>query len=69
MSKMAERKGFEPSVACATHAFQACAFDHSATSLYFECQFYPDSKQNPTIRNATLMGNMAGGQGFEPWEV
>ena len=30
---MAERKGFEPSVACATHAFQACAFDHSATSL------------------------------------
>ena len=31
---MAERKGFEPSVACATHAFQACSFDHSDTSLY-----------------------------------
>ena len=30
---MAERKGFEPSMACAIPAFQASAFDHSATSL------------------------------------
>lgn len=29
---MAERKGFEPLVPFDTHAFQACAFDHSATS-------------------------------------
>ena len=29
---MAEDEGFEPSVGCPTHAFQACAFDHSATS-------------------------------------
>ena len=32
--KVAEGKGFEPSVACATHAFQACSFDHSDTPLY-----------------------------------
>ncbi len=30
---MAEGKGFEPSVACATHAFQACSFDRSDTPL------------------------------------
>ena len=29
---MAEREGFEPSVGFPTHAFQACAIDHSATS-------------------------------------
>ena len=28
-----ERKGFEPSICCHIHAFQACAFSHSATSL------------------------------------
>jgi hypothetical protein len=27
--RLAEREGFEPSVGCPTHAFQACAFDHS----------------------------------------
>jgi hypothetical protein len=31
----AERVGFEPTVPCGTHAFQACAFDHSATSPVF----------------------------------
>ena len=30
--KMAEREGFEPSEPCGSHAFQASAFDHSATS-------------------------------------
>jgi hypothetical protein len=30
--KLAEREGFEPSVGFPTHAFQASAFDHSATS-------------------------------------
>ena len=29
---MAEREGFEPSVACATHDFQSCTFGHSVTS-------------------------------------
>ena len=33
MKVMAERKGFEPSIGFPIHAFQACAFDHSATSL------------------------------------
>jgi hypothetical protein len=32
LRQMAEREGFEPSVGCPTHAFQASAFDHSATS-------------------------------------
>ena len=31
-SGMAEREGFEPSIRCRIHTFQACAFDHSATS-------------------------------------
>ena len=29
---MAVREGFEPSNGCPLHTFQACAFDHSATS-------------------------------------
>ncbi len=60
---MAERKGFEPSVACATHAFQACAFDHSATSLSIHPERYTHKKMQDSKQS------MAGGQGFEPWEV
>ena len=33
---MAEREGFEPSIRCRIHTFQACAFDHSATSPWCE---------------------------------
>ena len=29
---MAEREGFEPSIRFRIHTFQACAFNHSATS-------------------------------------
>ena len=29
---MVEREGFEPSVPCGTHAFQACSFGHSDIS-------------------------------------
>jgi hypothetical protein len=29
---LAEREGFEPSIRCRIHTFQACAFDHSAIS-------------------------------------
>jgi hypothetical protein len=29
---VAEREGFEPSIRCRIHTFQACAFDHSAIS-------------------------------------
>ena len=36
LNKLAERKGFEPSIRFwRIHTFQACAFDHSATSLKF----------------------------------
>ena len=31
---MAEGMGFEPTVAFATHAFQACSLNHSDTPLY-----------------------------------
>ncbi len=30
--EMAERQGFEPWIPCGIHAFQACAFSHSAIS-------------------------------------
>ena len=35
---MAEREGFEPSIRCRIHTFQACAFDRSAISPAI---FYP----------------------------
>ena len=31
-NNLAEREGFEPSIRCRIHAFQACAFNHSAIS-------------------------------------
>ena len=37
---MAEGMGFEPTVACATHAFQACSFDRSDTPLSFGGRHY-----------------------------
>ena len=46
---LAEKKGFEPSIRFRIHAFQACAFDHSATSLNFmcsnTCQLSPQESQ------------------------
>jgi hypothetical protein len=30
--ELAERQGFEPWIPCGIHAFQACAFSHSAIS-------------------------------------
>ena len=32
----AERKGFEPSIRCRIHTFQACSFNHSDTSLFIK---------------------------------
>lgn len=32
LTNLAEREGFEPSVHCCTHAFQACSFGHSDIS-------------------------------------
>ena len=37
---MAERVGFEPTVRCRTHAFQACSFGHSDTSPRDTCNFF-----------------------------
>ena len=33
LKDFAERKGFEPSIRCRIHTFQACSFNHSDTSL------------------------------------
>ena len=34
-NRLAEREGFEPSIPCGIHAFQACALDHYATSPWW----------------------------------
>ena len=34
LREMAVREGFEPSVPCGTHTFQACSFGHSDTSPF-----------------------------------
>jgi hypothetical protein len=44
---LAEREGFEPSIRCRIHTFQACAFDHSAISPAY----------HPTQRMITLKDN------------
>ncbi len=43
----AERKGFEPSIHFwCIHTFQACAFDHSATSLVYNFKGWPNNEKN-----------------------
>ena len=37
--KMAVREGFEPSIRCRIHTFQACSFSHSDTSPNFGLLF------------------------------
>jgi site-specific DNA recombinase len=34
LSPLAERMGFEPTIPCGIHTFQACSFNHSDTSLF-----------------------------------
>ena len=36
---MAVREGFEPSIRCRIHTFQACSFSHSDTSPFFDLLF------------------------------
>ena len=50
---MAEREGFEPSVACTTHDFQSCTFSHSVTSprLCLECIIDMLSNLRPRIHD------------------
>ncbi len=43
---MAERQGFEPWIPCGIHAFQACAFSHSAIS--------PNPNNYPTLTHSRL---------------
>src|SRR5690554_2290421 len=61
---LAERKGFEPSIRFwRIHTFQACAFDHSATSLfYFARKIYFAKTKNisNTLRQIPLPGTMQG---------
>ena len=48
----AERKGFEPSIRFwRIHAFQACAFDHSATSLYLNLYSALINKKKCVFKN------------------
>jgi hypothetical protein len=54
---MAERERFELSVPCDTHAFQACALDHYATS--------PRGIM-VILEPLEAIGPMAEGEGFEP---
>ena len=44
---LAVREGFEPSVPCGTHTFQACSFGHSDTSPFEGADFMllKDKKQ------------------------
>ena len=49
--KVAERVGFEPTVACATSVFKTDAIDHSATSPWCVCgvsmrEFFARIKKN-----------------------
>ncbi len=45
---LAEREGFEPSIRCRIHTFQACAFDHSAISpTYVPTQRMGTEKDKP----------------------
>jgi hypothetical protein len=50
------REGFEPSVDCSTHTFQACAFDHSTISplLNYSTILYR-IKQEKTLKIGYLL--------------
>ena len=47
---MAERQGFEPWIPCGIHAFQACAFSHSAISPHLQLFTRNDSREGDTLR-------------------
>ena len=51
---MAERQGFEPWIPCGIHAFQACAFSHSAISPLLVQPF--DSNTGRPLAATTLAG-------------
>src|ERR1700677_4731980 len=45
---MAERQGFEPWIPCGIHAFQACAFSHSAISPQLVQPFDSNTVETPS---------------------
>jgi hypothetical protein len=49
LSPKAERKGFEPSIRCRIHTFQACSFNHSDTSLFIKSPLYTKLFGTPLI--------------------
>ena len=53
---VAEREGFEPSVACTTHDFQSCTFSHSVTSprLCMECIIDALSQPRPRLHDVIV---------------
>ena len=52
--KLAERLGFEPRVGYKpTHAFQACALNHSAISPTIHYQWFTDSDLCPALQSDT----------------
>ena len=53
---LAERKGFEPSIRFwRIHTFQACAFDHSATSLIIPVKGRQINKKKITSESKNLL--------------
>jgi hypothetical protein len=58
---MADGEGFEPSVPCGTHAFQACPIDRSGTHPKRAYEFGVDWQRLQPLCNAETAGN-AGNQ-------
>ena len=52
--KMAVREGFEPSIRCRIHTFQACSFSHSDTSPFFELLFKARVRHLFTIQHIPI---------------
>ena len=65
---MAERVGFEPTLPCGKHAFQACAFSHSAISPallgnLFDFTILPASRLRPDTRTTLAATRRIGRNG------
>ena len=57
---MAEREGFEPSMRFRIHAFQACAFNRSATSPKFFADYLPSLASRRRLRWTPARPSVAG---------
>jgi hypothetical protein len=65
---VAEREGFEPSIRCRIHTFQACAIDHSAISPIFD---HADNAKPRRIIDIAFRRNglLAGGRCCQRFEL